>query len=68
MKYSFEVKKEIYEKHCEGYGSYYLSKEYGLNGADIRYLCRLVDKHGLNAIRQSNVKSLMQINTHKKVD
>ena len=51
MKYSFEVKKEIYEKHCEGYGSDYLSKEYGLNGSDIRYLCRLVDKHGLNAIR-----------------
>ena len=51
MKYSFEVKKEVYEKHCEGYGSDYLSKEYGLNGSDIRYLCRLVDKHGLNAIR-----------------
>ena len=51
MKYSFEVKKEVYEKHCEGYGSDYLSKEYGINGPDIRYLCRLVDKHGLNAIR-----------------
>ncbi|SMC52468.1 Transposase InsO and inactivated derivatives [Oscillospiraceae bacterium] len=51
MRYSFELKKEIYEKHCEGYGSDYLSKKYGLNGPDIRYLCRLVDKHGLNAIR-----------------
>ena len=30
MKYSFELKKEIYEKHCEGYGGDVLSKEYGL--------------------------------------
>ena len=28
MKYSFELKKEIYEKYCEGYGSDYLSKIY----------------------------------------
>ncbi|MBR2523108.1 MAG: hypothetical protein IKE53_01560 [Clostridiales bacterium] len=33
MKYSFELKKEIYEKHCEGYGSEYLSKKYGLDAS-----------------------------------
>ena len=54
MKYSFELKKEIYEKHCEGYGSDYLSKEYGIDGSDIRYLCRLVNKHGLDAIRHKS--------------
>lgn len=31
MKYSFELKKEIYEKYCEGYSSEYLSKKYGLD-------------------------------------
>ena len=50
MKYSFELKKEIYKKHCEGYGSEILSKEYGINASKIRYMCRLVDKHGLEAI------------------
>ena len=51
MKYSFELKKEIYKKRCEGYGTAFLSKEYGLNEYEIKYLCRLVDKHGLKAIK-----------------
>ena len=49
MKYSFEIKKEIYEKHCEGYGGDQLSKQYGLHSENIRYMCRLIDKHGLDA-------------------
>ena len=56
MKYSFELKKEIYEKHCEGYGSDYLSKQYGLDASRIRYMCRLIDKHGLDAIRYKFTK------------
>ena len=56
MKYSFELKKEIYEKHCEGYGSDYLSKQYGLDASRIRYMCRLIDKHGLDAIRHKLTK------------
>ena len=31
MKYSYELKKKIYKKHCEGYGCTYLSKEYGID-------------------------------------
>ena len=50
MKYSFEVKKEIYEKLLKGYGSDALSREYGLDASYIRYLRRLVDKHGLDVI------------------
>ena len=50
MKYSFEVKKEIYEKLLKGYGSDTLSREYGLSASYIRYLRRLVDKHGLDVI------------------
>ena len=56
MKYSYELKKKIYKKHCEGYGSTYLSKEYGIHEEKIRYLCRLVDKHGLEAIRHKQTK------------
>ena len=56
MKYSFELKKEIYEKHCEGYSSDYLSKKYGLDASHIRYMCRLIDKHGLDAIRHKFTK------------
>ncbi len=51
MKYSFELKKEIYEKHCEGYGCKILSKKYGIHSEKIRYFCKLIDKHGLDAIR-----------------
>ena len=51
MKYSYELKKKIYEKHCEGCGYSYLSKKYGIHEEKIRYLCKLVDKHGLEAIR-----------------
>ena len=51
MRYNFELKKEIYEKHCEGYGSETLSKKYGLSSSRIRYMCRLVDKHGIEVIR-----------------
>ena len=50
MKYGFELKKEIYEKLCKGYGSEYLSKVYGINASKIRYMRRLIDKHGLEAI------------------
>ena len=56
MKYSFELKKEIYEKHCEGYGSDYLSQKYGMDASKIRYMCRLIDKHGLEAIRHKFTK------------
>ena len=51
MKYSFEIKKEIYEKHCEGYGADTLSKEYGLSSSNIRYFCSLIDRHGLDVIK-----------------
>ena len=56
MKYSFELKKEIYEKYCEGYGSDYLSQKYGMDASKIRYMCRLIDKHGLDAIRHKFTK------------
>jgi len=56
MKYSFELKKRIYVKHCEGYGSDYLSKKYGMDASKIRYMCRLIDKHGLDAIRHKFTK------------
>ncbi len=51
MKYSFELKKEIYEKYREGYGSDILSQKYGLSSSRIRYMCRLVNKHGIEVIR-----------------
>ena len=51
MKYSFELKKKIYKKHCEGYSSEFLSKIYGVDASKIRYMCKLIDKHGLDAVR-----------------
>ena len=62
MKFSFELKKEIYKKHCKGYGSYLLSKEYGVSSSTIRYFCRVADKHGVEAIRH---KHTMYSNEYK---
>ena len=45
MKLSFDDKKEIYEKHCEGCSCIFLSKKYGIDQKNILYLCKLVDKH-----------------------
>ena len=56
MKYSFELKKEIYRMHCEGYGSCFLSKKYGLSSSKIRYLCRVADKHGIETVRHKHTK------------
>ncbi|MBR2548736.1 MAG: IS3 family transposase [Clostridiales bacterium] len=56
MKYSFELKKEIYEKYCEGYGGQTLSIMYGLSKSRINYMCRLIDLHGLDAIRHKRTK------------
>ena len=56
MKYSFELKKEIYKKYCEGYGSQLLSKIYGVNKERIRYFCKLIDRHGLEAILHKHTK------------
>ena len=41
MKYSFELKKEIYQKYCEGYSSCWLSKEYGIDDNTLR---RIISK------------------------
>ena len=69
MKYDFELKKEIYEKHCDGYGSNTLSNIYGVNASKIRYICRLVDKHGLEAIRRkyTNYSSEYKLAAIKRV-
>ena len=56
MKYNFKLKKEIYKKHCEGYGSEFLSKKYGLSASKIRYLCRLLEKHGFDAIKRKRTE------------
>ena len=54
MKYSFELKKEIYDKHCEGYSNKSLSREYGIAESNIRHMCNLADKHGIGAIRHKH--------------
>ena len=43
---------EIYKKWKEGQGSEGLSQEYGIEGSRIRYLVRLIDRHGPEILRQ----------------
>ena len=50
MKLSFEQKVEIYNKHLDGYSLIHLAKLFHVNLSVIKYMCRLIDKHGLEIL------------------
>ena len=47
-----EQKIEIYEKRKQGISYMQLSKQYGIRRANIQYLVRLIDSHGVEILRQ----------------
>ena len=47
-----EQKIEIYEKRKQGISYIQLSKQYGIRRANIQYLIRLIDSHGVEILRQ----------------
>ena len=51
-KLTHQQKLEIYAKRKAGYTISHLSLEYGINEKGIRYLCRLIDHHGPDILRQ----------------
>ena len=52
MKLSFEQKIEIYNKwKLDGHSFHSLAHEYKVNYADIQYLLRLADRHGIETLR-----------------
>jgi len=52
MKLTFEDKKEIYNKHLDGYGYKQLADLFHVHKAVIQYLCHLVDRHGLDILQR----------------
>jgi transposase InsO family protein/transposase-like protein len=57
MKLTYEDKLEIYRlwKH-EGYGKRRLAKRFGTSGSGVIYICRLIDRHGPEAVRHGKYK------------
>lgn len=52
-----EQKIEIYEKRKKGISFSKLSKEYNIRKDNIQYLCRLIDRHGIDILRKDkNIK------------
>lgn len=47
-----QQKLEIYVKRKAGYSMPRLSLEYDINASKIKYLCRLIDRHGPDILRQ----------------
>ena len=54
MRLSFEQIKEMYNLHCQGCGSGYLSKRFNYDSARIWYLCRLIERHGIEFLLSDN--------------
>ena len=50
MKYTFELKKRIYLEYKKGYGCKRLASKYNVNHATVEYVCRLADRHGIQAL------------------
>ena len=46
----------MYNKEKEGYTYSYLTHEFGLNERNVRYLIRLIDKHGFGILRKDSNK------------
>lgn len=51
-----EQKIQLYEKRKQGESISALSKEYQINSHNIRYLIRLIDKHGFDVLRTNKNK------------
>ncbi len=54
MRLSIEQIKELYHLHCQGFGSLYLSRRFNYDSSNIRYLCRLISKHGMGIVLPGN--------------
>ena len=53
-KLTYEDKINIYNEKKDGKSLSYLCKKYNINSAGIKYLIRLIDKHGFNILRTVN--------------
>lgn len=52
-----EQKIELYKKRKEGHSIISLSKEYKINRTNVKYLIRLIDRHGTHILRKDkNIK------------
>ena len=54
MRLNIKQIEELYNLHCQGFGSEYLSKRFNYGSSNIRYLCRLIERHGFEIVLSGN--------------
>ena len=63
-----EQKIELYKKRKEGYSLPSLSKEYQINKKNIKYLVRLLDRHGIDILRKDKNRKFSKIQKEEIVN
>ena len=52
MKLTYEDKVQIYELRKQGFSFQQLSDMYGIDMANLQYMIRLIDRHGLEIVKK----------------
>ena len=56
MKLSYEDKLEIYQLRQDGFSWPYISRKYGVCLSNLKYMVRLMDKHGIEVVKKGKNK------------
>ena len=56
MKLSYEDKLEIYQLRQDGFSWSYISRKYGVCLSNLKYMVRLMDKHGIEVVKKGKNK------------
>ena len=67
-KLSFEDKIEIYNERKNGKTFSYLSSKYNIRISNIKYLVRLIDKHGYDVLRANRNRTFSSIEKEKIIN
>ena len=52
MKLTYNYKVQIYECRKQGYSLEKLSNKFGINNSNIRYMIKLIDRYGIEFVRE----------------
>ena len=67
-KLTFEDKINIYSEKKDGKSLSYLCQKYNINSTGIKYLIRLIDKHGFEIIRTNNNRKFNKLEKERIIN
>ena len=65
MKLSYEDKIKIYELRQSGQSIKSLSKQFAIAESSVKYMIRLIDRHGINIVRKGRTPIILQNSSRK---